>query len=223
MALSDSAQAFFQAINSGQGEEALRQLALDPALANAINGDGVGPISAAIYSFNMPVAHGLVSAGIKPTFYEACALGDLGAIRAFLEADASLINSYAPDGFTALTLAAAFGGPEAVRVLMERGADPELKAKHSFIKVAPLHAAVFGNRTDVVAVLLEKGADPNSAQPGGFTALHGAAQNGNEEMASMLMQAGAQCSLKTEEGKTPAMLAQEAGHTLLAETLNGEA
>ncbi|MFX8965024.1 ankyrin repeat domain-containing protein, partial [Acinetobacter baumannii] len=87
---------------------------------------------------------------------EACALGDVTLANAYLSEDASQINSFSADGFTPLTLAAAFCWPEVVRLLMQHGADPSLRANHAFIKVTPLHAAVFGNRTDVVIALLEQ-------------------------------------------------------------------
>ena len=211
MSLESTAHAIFSAIQNGDPDQAVTLVKEDPSSATALNGDGVGPVSAALYSFNRDLAERLVQAGLKPNFFEACALGYIQPMIAFLTSGAD-VNGFSPDGFTPLTLAAAFGGPDAVRLLVDQGADPEQRAHHASIKVVPLHAAVFGNRTDVVRALLEKGANPNSKQPGGFTALHGAAQNGNTEMARILVEAGADPQSKTDEGETPADLAREGGH-----------
>jgi ankyrin repeat protein len=45
-----------------------------------------------------------------------------------------------------------------------------------------------------VRLLLEAGADPNVEQQGGFTPLYGARHQGDEEMAQMLLDHGAQDS-----------------------------
>ena len=56
-------------------------------------------------------------------------------------------------------------------------------------------------------MLLREGANPDAQQQGGFTALHAAAQHNNAEMAKALLDAGADVSLRTEDGKTAAEMA----------------
>ena len=49
-------------------------------------------------------------------------------------------------------------------------------------------------------------------EQGGFTPLHTAAQNGDEETIRTLLYGGADLTLTTDEGKSAIDLAMEAGH-----------
>ena len=55
---------------------------------------------------------------------------------------------------------------------------------------------------EIVRAVLEAGADPNAAQQQGFRPIHEAGNNGNRELAELLMRYGADPSLKNDEGKT---------------------
>ena len=68
-------------------------------------------------------------------------------------------------------------------------------------------------------MLLDAGADPNARQEGGFVPLHAAAHNGNERAGRSLLEHGADRSLATDDGRTAAGIAREAGHALLADSL----
>src|SRR5688500_1671242 len=62
--------------------------------------------------------------------------------------------------------------------------------------------------------LLKEGGDVNGAQGDGMTALHWAALNGDAELASMLLVAGANVSATTRiGGYTPLHLAAQVGHS----------
>jgi ankyrin repeat protein len=61
-------------------------------------------------------------------------------------------------------------------------------------------------------MLLEHKADPNIREQGGYTPLHAAAQNGDEEMIRILIYGGADLTIKSDDGKTPLDLAMDAGH-----------
>ena len=77
-------------------------------------------------------------------------------------------------------------------------------------------------RSDVAAVrtLLEEGADPNVAQGDGLSALHLAAQEGNLEIAELLLAAGAKVGAKTQIGEyTPLHLASEGAHAYVVRAL----
>ena len=64
-----------------------------------------------------------------------------------------------------------------------------------------------------VRKLIKEGADVNAAQGDGMTALHWAALNGDAELASMLLYAGANVGAKTRlGGYTPLHLAAQVGH-----------
>ncbi len=73
--------------------------------------------------------------------------------------------------------------------------------------------AAMARDTAAVKKLLKEGGDVNGAQGDGMTALHWAALNGDAELASMLLYAGANVGAKTRlGGYTPLHLAAQVGH-----------
>ena len=87
--------------------------------------------------------------------------------------------------------------------------------------IASLHAAPSSPVADAAAAkdvatvrkLLKEGVDVNAAQGDGMTALHWAALNGDAELASMLLYAGANLGAKTRiGGYTPLHLAAQVGN-----------
>lgn len=131
----------------------------------------------------------------EPNVFEAAAFGLEPRLRAVLDTDATLATAFSGDGFTALHLAAFMGHPGAVRLLLERGADPHVVATSPEIgPVQPLHSAAATGQVACARLLLEAGADPNARQGGGFVPLDAALQSGNEELERLLRAAGAQPS-----------------------------
>ena len=61
-------------------------------------------------------------------------------------------------------------------------------------------------------MLLKHNADPNIREQGGYTPLHAAAQNGDEEMIRILLFGGADLTLTSNDNKTALDVAMEAGH-----------
>ena len=73
---------------------------------------------------------------------------------------------------------------------------------------------------DAVQALLSEGVNPNFAQGDGLTALHVAAQEGNIEIAKVLIRAGATVEVRTRLGEyTPLHLASAGAHSALVRTL----
>jgi uncharacterized protein len=70
---------------------------------------------------------------------------------------------------------------------------------------------------DLLDLLLGRGASPDPPEAFGLTPLHSAAAHGNPDMVNRLLAAGADPRLKTNEGKTPADVAAQYGHTLAQE------
>jgi ankyrin repeat protein len=68
--------------------------------------------------------------------------------------------------------------------------------------------------------LLAHGADVHARQELGFTPLHGAAADGNEEMIRLLLAHGADRAARADDGKTPADVARERGKKGIAELLH---
>jgi ankyrin repeat protein len=160
----------------------------------------------------------LADASHSLTVWEAAALGRDATVDRLLAADGALANTASPDGYFPLSLAAFFGRPSTVRLLLARGADVHAPAQNA-MKVQPLHAAVASRKAETVALLLEHGADANARQQVGYTPLMGAAAAGREDLVDLLLGRGADPSLISEDGKTAADVAREHGHTALAERL----
>jgi uncharacterized protein len=85
---------------------------------------------------------------------------------------------------------------------------------------APVAAAAMQRDRAAVRTLLKQGEDVNAAQGDGMTALHWAARHGDDELAQMLLYAGANVRATTRLGAyTPLLLASQAGHTAVIGTL----
>ncbi len=122
------------------------------------------PISAALealYHGDRQRAQALLASDEELPAYEAAAFGRLERLRRLLDDDPAAANAKSPDGFTALHLAIFGGSEEAVRLLLERGADPNALATSEIARVRPLGTAAFVGRSDLEKLLLEAGADPS--------------------------------------------------------------
>jgi uncharacterized protein len=126
--------------------------------------------------------------------FEASALGRTERVRELVDADPSLANAWADDGFQPLGLASFFGQPETARVLVERGADVN-SASRNQMKVMPLHSAAAARdpqvRYEIAELLLEAGADPNARQQDDYTPLMAADQHGDARLRELLVRHGA--------------------------------
>ena len=126
--------------------------------------------------------------------FEAAALGRVDRLRQLLDADSSLANTWAQDGFQPLGLASFFGNLDAARLLVERGAEVN-SASHNEMKVMPLPSAAAAPDPDlryaIAKVLLEGGADPNALQQDQYTPLMAADQHGDTRLRELLVEHGA--------------------------------
>ncbi len=150
--------------------------------------------------------------------YEAATTGNARRLKTILGQSRAKVNEPNPEGFTPLGLAAFFGHLEAVKVLLDQGADVNQKPPSRFANTA-LDAAVAGNHVEVVRVLLAAGGDANVRSAGNATSLHKAAQHGNLEVVRMLLDRGADPNAVRDGGKTPLDDAREQGHMAIVELL----
>jgi len=206
------------AVAAGDTDTVRSLLAADPSLASARGDDGVSAVLLARYRFDRPTMDAILAADPEIDAFEAAALGRLDRLSSALLADPTVVTAYSPDGFTALHLAAFFGKPEAVRTLLDAGASVDAYTHNAFAN-QPLHAAAAGRHAEICRALLAAGADVNATQHGGFAPLHEAAQLGDDELVELFLSAGADPTLAAEEGRTPADLAEAAGHTDVARRL----
>ena len=189
-----------------------------PELVAARDADGISAVMHALYRNRREAAVAL--AGRLPALdvFEAASLDRAEAVAALVAADPSLASAWSVDGFTALHFAAFFGGGGAALILLDAGADPNLRSRNHF-EVMPIHSAVAGRHDDVVVALLDAGADPNARQRHGWTPLHGAAEHGDAETVERLIAAGADPSAVNDDGTPAANVARAGGHAVLAERL----
>jgi ankyrin repeat protein len=152
--------------------------------------------------------------------FEAAALGDVDRLVALLDVDESLVAARSSDGFTPLHLAAFFGGVDAAKLLLARGADVDA-AGTGWMTGTALHSAASARRVDVGLILLGAGADPNRRQTGGFTPLHAAAANGDVAFVRALLSHGAEPGSRTDDGRSTATFAQERGDAETIAALGG--
>jgi RNA polymerase sigma factor (sigma-70 family) len=213
-----------KAARVGDAARVKELLEQDPRLAVARDPLGNTALIIAVNFRHNEVAELLLAAGVKPDIYEAASIGRTELVAGFLNEDASLIDSYSPEGFTALGLAAHFGHVETLELLIARGGDVNAVSKHA-MKVTPIHSALFGRRLEAAKVLLAAGADLTIKRGGrgwpraGWTALHYAAGFGFVELAEAFIGRGADPQAQDDEGKTPLQVAVEAGHVEVAELL----
>jgi len=203
-----------EASNKGDAPLVEEILTAHPGWAEARSETGVSFLLNALYRGKAEVVQAYVKRRKAFDLFEASALGRVGDLRSMLEKDPASVNSTSADGFFPLGLAAFFAHSDAVKYLLERGADVNQYAKSPHVQA--LHAAAAGRCLECVRALLEKGADPNAPQDAGFRALHEAASSNDRAMAELLIKKGATPDVKEDKGRTGADLARERGHLEMA-------
>jgi len=121
-------------------------------------------------------------------FSRACAAGDLDALRGLLKNDPTLVRKRNAGGSTGLHHAVRH--PDAVRLLIEHGADPN--ARNVGDNASPLHFAAANGVLESVRILLDAGADVHGAGDLHDGEVIGwAAHPGNEAVINLLLERGA--------------------------------
>ena len=139
--------------------------------------------------------------------------GDLGAVRAILRKNKSLVNVRGNGGATPLMVAALHAGVDCMRLLLDQGADPN--ARNGAEATALMWAA---GDLDKVRLLLARGAQVNVASENGKTPLMIAARHeGSAAVVRSMLEKGADVNAKDNQGSNALMQAATAGDV---ETLN---
>ena len=211
----------FTAIAGGDQAAVERLLERDRGLADARDQKGLSPILAALYRGETEIASAILRRGPRLTVFEAAAAGVAARVREIVSHDRAQANAVAPDGYSALGLAAFFKRRDIVGHLLEAGADPRLASRQGGF--TPLHSAVATDAgavdIEIVRMLLAKGADPNAKSQSGSTALHTVAFTGDGASLDLLLNHGADGAIRNNEGKTAADVARERGNQEVADLL----
>ena len=182
----------FESIRAGDLDAVRSAVRDDPSTAAARDDKGLSAVRAALYAHQQVVADVLLEAGPELDVFDAAAAGDVDRLTELLDGHGDLVGAWSDDGFNPLHLAEFFDRGEAVRLLLDRGAEVGAVARND-MSVQPLHSAVAANSMEIVTALLVAGADPNARQQGGFTPLMAAEQQEEEgDMLRLLMDHGAQ-------------------------------
>src|ERR1700754_25857 len=168
------------------------------------------PVALIILALLLPVAARAQNSNEE--FFAAARKGDAAAVKAFLDKGTD-VNAKTNYGATALSYACDKGHTEVVRLLLERGADPNVK--DTFYGEVPIGWALDKGHTEIVKLLLAGGAqgkdralvtggdsgnleivkaalDKGDLNPETLTsALGRATRNKHTEVAELLKQAGA--------------------------------
>lgn len=99
----------------------------------------------------------------------AVSLNDYNSVLNLLQSDEIEINSCDDKQRTSLHIASAKGNVEIVRVLLDFGADPNIR---DCVYNLPIHLAIIASHVPVVTLLLEAGTDIHSLDMHGKTVLH---------------------------------------------------
>lgn len=138
--------------------------------------------------------------------FQAAGQGDVEMLRQLLDRgdDPNWISVVA--GHTPLYNACFGDSAAAVRLLIERGADPKKRFEyHSFIDgrvERELMALMFAGSVDVAETLLSAGADVNVHDANGVTPLMRAASRGLLDVVRVLLRAGASAEARSTDGKS---------------------
>jgi len=111
---------------------------------------------------------------------------------------------------TALIRAATHNHTKVISLLLDRGADTEVKSNYGS---TALDEAASCGQTKSIALLLDRGANIEAKRPNGNTSLHQAAYHSQTESFTLLLDRGADIKAKNNDGDTPFELAMKGGHT----------
>ena len=151
---------FSEAVALGDRTRAMELLRGDPALLQSYSEDGYPAAGLAIFFRHPELARDLIERG------------------ADVNAAARNKQRVAP-----VHAAASVGDRQSMKLLLERGADPNARQEQGFV---PLHSAAGNGDIEMAKLLLEHGADPEARNEAGKTAADIAAEAGKKEVADWL-------------------------------------
>lgn len=200
---------FFKVIEARDAVRVSAMLEEDASLLNATSERGASPLTMALFTsdkngFVAPQRNATLQAIAirrpKLDLHETAAIGSAEQLAAML--DGSNVTMRNRFGWTPLHHAAFAGNVDTARLLLDRGADVNARAKSRFLNT-PLLVATLTGQVEVAKLLLDRGADVLVRQAKGFTPLHEAALIGNMDLVRLYLGHGAELNSRTDDGRTP--------------------
>ena len=153
-----------------------------------ISSAGIQTFRVSVLAFTMALLGGCVS------IQSAARKGDLEEVRSQLASGTNVNSKTFRMGLTALHGAAGNGHIEIVKLLLEKGADPNITQENS---CPPLAYAAHGGHADIMEILIAHGADPQQR-----TVMELAARGGHIEAVEVLLEHGTDINVKGTDGYT---------------------
>ncbi len=212
-------QSLVASIQAGDVASIRSALQSSPELASARDANGISLVCLAMYMGQRDVADQLAHDRRDLDVFEASTIGDAERVKSLVSAQPDLKDAFSPDGYHPLGYACFFGHQALFDFLMGAGANVNAPSRN-VMKVCPLHSAAATSDPEqalsMAQALIDKGADVNALQQGNNTPLQEAAQRGHAELIDVLLAAGADKSLRNDEGNNAVGLACMAGYHHLA-------
>lgn len=210
------------AITQKDRHKATTLISANPSLLDERDEKGSSGFMLLAYAGMADVFNGAKELKQTYSFHEAIVAGKISFIKEYTESELStLSNEYSDDGFTPLSLAAYFDQTEIAMLLIEYGANPNLKATNPS-KVNALHSAVAKENFELCQLLITNGADINAVQTQNVTALQSAAHRGDLKLVQLLVENGADVNMKMDNGESAISLARNEGHEKVVDYLTNQ-
>lgn len=156
--------------------------------------------------------------GGEPALVLAVREGSMRVFDALLAHRGTNLEARAVNGNTALMMAAYKNNRRAAEALLAKGAQVNRAGWSA------LHYAAAGGSEDIARLLIAREAKLDAVSPresGAYTPLMMAAREGQPALVRLLLDAGANRSLKNTEGLDAARIAERGGHTEIAAAIAG--
>lgn len=153
------------------------------------------------------------------TIWQAAAEGKIETLRRLIESGTEVNARDQSQGWTPLVYASRNNRAEAVRMLLDAGADPDRCTRFGS---PPIAFATEAGYIAVVRLLLERGAEPDRAEGRSTRALWTAASRDRVKIGQLLIEHGAALDEPApfpRDGGTPLFIAGARGHTAFARML----
>ncbi|MEW6351666.1 MAG: ankyrin repeat domain-containing protein [Thermodesulfobacteriota bacterium] len=196
--------------------EVVEELLQKGADVNARDRNGSSALTWAAAADRADVVKLLKSRGAQSDLWIAALTGDTQELQRFIDAGAD-VNARDGQGWTPLMNAAQKGHVEAVKLLLDKGANP---AAERCGRSAAVEAVVSGGSPEIVALLVDRGLGvvPNSGTQQ-WPLLASACKWGRVEAVKLLLAKGAEVNQRGPGGTSPLMVACSEGQTEAAKVL----